>query len=59
MLAGFSALRADMKDGFAAIRAEMASDRAQVIALHRQMNAMMGAALIAVIGLLGVLVAKL
>jgi hypothetical protein len=51
-------LREELRDGFAGLRDEMATDRAQVVALHRQMNAMMGTALVAVIGLLGVLVAK-
>jgi hypothetical protein len=56
---GFAELREEMGAGFASLRAEMVGDRAQVVALHRQMNAMMGTALIAVVALLGVLVAKL
>jgi hypothetical protein len=52
-------LREEMRAGFAGLRDEMATDRAQVVALHRQMNAMTGTALVAVISLLGVLVAKL
>jgi hypothetical protein len=36
-----------------------AADRAKVAALHRQMNAMMAAAVMAAVGLMGVLVAKL
>jgi len=59
MLEGFAGLRAEMQAGFAALRAEMAADRAQVSALHRQLNTMMGTALVAALGLLGVLVAKL
>jgi uncharacterized protein involved in exopolysaccharide biosynthesis len=59
MYAGFESLRAEMHAGFAALRTEMAADRAQVIALHRQLNAMMGTAIVASLGLLGVLIAKI
>jgi hypothetical protein len=70
MRAGFAELRKEMHAGFAALRGEitglrselvtqMAVDRAQVVAMHRQMNRMLATALVAVVGLLGVLVAKI
>jgi hypothetical protein len=63
-------LREEMRAGFADLRVEMAGlrtelvtqmeiGRAQVLGLHRQRNTALLAALVAVIGLLGVLVAKL
>jgi hypothetical protein len=59
MRAGFTELREEMRVGFGELRSEMAADRAQAVALHRQLNAMMGTALVAALGLLGVLIAKL
>ena len=53
-----SGLRKEMRDGFSGLRAEMTADRSQVLAFHRQVMALLGAALVGVIGLLGVLVAQ-
>ena len=63
-------LREEMRAGFADLRVEMAGlrtepvtqmeiGRAQVLGLHRRLNTALLGALVAVIGLLGVLVAKL
>ena len=64
--AGFAGLRQEMtvlRGEMTALRSElvnqMAVDRAQVVAMHRQMNRMLATALVAVVGLLGVLIAKL
>ena len=57
--AGFAALRGEMTGLRSELVNQMAIDRTQVIALHRQMNRMLATALVAVVGLLGVLVAKL
>jgi hypothetical protein len=55
-------LRTEMHAGFASLRTELSTqllaDRENVAALHRQVLALHGGALVAVIGLLGVLVAQ-
>jgi hypothetical protein len=46
-------------DAYGSIRADMAADRAQVAAMHRQMLALLGGFMIALIGLLAAVVAQL
>ena len=59
MQAGFAELRREMARLRTELLGQMAVDRAQVVAVHRLMSVMMGTALVSVVGLLGVLVAKL
>ena len=59
MNAGFTELRSEMQAGFAGVRSEMAADRAEVVALHRQVTVILTGSMAGVLGLLGVLVAKL
>jgi hypothetical protein len=59
MQAGFAELRREMAGLRTELLGQMALDRAQVVGVHRLMNVMMGTALVSVVGLLGVLVARL
>jgi len=59
MRAGFADLRSEMHTAVGSIRADMAADRAQVAAMHRQMLALLGGFMIALIGLLAAVVAQL
>jgi hypothetical protein len=57
--AGFTELRSEMQAGFAGVRSEMAADRAEVVALHRQVTVILTGSMAGVLGLLDVVLAKL
>jgi hypothetical protein len=54
--AGFSGLRAEMQSGFSELRAEVAATRADLWSLQKQVLAIVAAAAVGLLGLLGAFV---